>query len=112
MPEHNEFELRIVESTKPLPSVKLPQPLARKAGLVQTPHAALVALRATKGGESAIERIRGLESPGTWSEVAYFTACETRGAAVAGVYLGLGLISLPKVPVFSPGSSGVSPPFS
>src|ERR1022692_1721135 len=88
MAEHDEFELRVVESTATLPARKLARPgppIRRRAA--PTPAEALEALRATKGGATVIERLPGLGETDAWGEIAYWNVCEAKGAAQNEVFL-------------------------
>src|SRR5690349_2055813 len=88
MAGHDEFELRVIESMETLPARELARagsPIRRRAA--PTRAEALDALRATKGAASVIERVPALTQIHVWGEIASWNVCETKGAAVGGVFL-------------------------
>jgi hypothetical protein len=83
MAKQDDFELRVVEVSKPLPDQPSLRPLPKQRRRpAPTPAEALEAFRATKGAEALIERIAVLDTP--WEQVAHWDVSGASGAALGG----------------------------
>jgi hypothetical protein len=82
MEKHDEPELRIMKVKGSLSAQQarrpIPPPLHRS---VPTRAEALEGLRSIKGAASVIERLPALGNTSTWSETAFWSVCEIKGAA-------------------------------
>jgi hypothetical protein len=80
--KHDESELRIIEMKGSLPvqhSRRPVPPMLNRSAPTQAE--ALEGLRSMKGAATVIERLPALGDTTTWGETAFWSVCETKGAA-------------------------------
>lgn len=83
MPEHKEFELRVVEVTKPQAAAPTRERLVIPTAPSTAPSRAdaLDAVRATNGAAAVIKAIPALEDTAAWVEVGHWTVNGASGVA-------------------------------